>query len=77
MSRTCDICGKAPMHSKKLSKSNYACHHTQNVQKPNLSKVKTVIDGTTVTLNVCAKCLRSGFIDKKVKVPKTEVSEKK
>ncbi|MCR4626298.1 MAG: 50S ribosomal protein L28, partial [Treponema sp.] len=35
------------------------------------------LGGRTVTLKVCTRCLRSGFITKKVKVPKeTPVAEK-
>ena len=71
MSRTCDICGKSPMYGNKVSNSY---NHTKRTWRPNLLKVKTTIDGTTRTINVCTRCLRSGFIEKKVHVPKTEVS---
>lgn len=67
MSRTCDICGKHPSSGNKVSKS---FNHTHRTWKPNLLKVKTEVGGTTATLNVCTRCLRSGFITKKVKVPK-------
>lgn len=69
MSRTCDICGKHPMYGNKVSKS---FNHTHRTWKPNLLKVKTELDGTTHTLNVCTRCLRSGFITKKVSVPKED-----
>jgi large subunit ribosomal protein L28 len=70
MSRTCDICGKSPMYGNKVSNSY---NHTKRTWRPNLLKVKTTIEGTTRTINVCTRCLRSGFIEKKVHVPKTEV----
>lgn len=63
MSRTCDICGKHPMHGNKVSKSY---NHTRRTWRPNLLKVKTELFGTTRTLNVCTKCLRSGYVTKKI-----------
>lgn len=74
MSRTCDVCGKHPIHGNKVSNSY---NHTRRQWKPNLVKVKTTIGGTTVTLNVCTQCLRSGFVTKKVRVPKPASTEAK
>jgi len=74
MARTCDVCGKSPMYGNKVSKS---FNHTHRTWKPNLLKIKTELGGQTATLKVCTRCLRSGFITKKVKVPKeTPVAEK-
>ena len=72
MSRECDICGKHTMFGNRVSKSY---HHTRHQWKPNLIKMRTVIDGETIPVRICAQCLRSGFIPKKVKVPK-DVSAK-
>jgi large subunit ribosomal protein L28 len=66
MSRRCDICGKGTITGNNVSKSNI---HTRRTWKPNLVKIKTEIDGTTMTLSVCTRCLRSGYITKKVHVP--------
>lgn len=71
MSRTCDICGKGTITGNNVSKSNI---HTKRTWKPNLVKVKTMVAGTTVTLRVCTRCLRSGFIDKKVHVPQAKAN---
>lgn len=65
MSRTCDICGKSPVHGNKVSKSY---NHSRRTWRPNLLKVKTEIDGTTVTLKICTRCLSKGFVQKKVNV---------
>jgi large subunit ribosomal protein L28 len=65
MSRTCDICGKHPQYGYKVSNSY---NHTRRTWRPNLIKIKTQVGGTTATLNVCARCLRSGFVTKKVNV---------
>ena len=65
MSRTCDLCGKGPTHGNRVSKSY---HHTRHTWYPNLLKLKTEIDGTTMTLRICTKCLKSGFVTKKINV---------
>ena len=73
MSRACDICGKGVMSGNKVSKSY---NHTRRTWRPNLLKVRTVLGGTTMKLNVCTRCLKSGFIEKKVNVPKPAVENK-
>ncbi|HZK20570.1 MAG TPA: 50S ribosomal protein L28 [Treponemataceae bacterium] len=67
MSRICDICGKGTITGNSVSKSKI---HTRRTWKPNLIKVKTEIDGTAMTVKICARCLKSGYISKKVRVPK-------
>jgi large subunit ribosomal protein L28 len=63
MSRTCDICGKGPVSGNKVS---HAHNKTRRVWRPNLKKIKTELEGTTVTLKICARCLRSDYIARKV-----------
>ena len=63
MSRRCEICGKGSLSGNKVSKSY---NHTRRVWKPNLVKVKTEIGGTTMTIKMCTRCLRSGYVTKKV-----------
>ncbi|MDR2096801.1 MAG: 50S ribosomal protein L28 [Treponema sp.] len=63
MSRTCDICGKHTITGNSVSHSK---NHTRRTWKPNIIKVKTQVNGTTVTLKVCARCLKSDKIVKKV-----------
>ena len=74
MSRTCDLCGKHPMHGNKVSNSY---HHTRRTWKPNLLKLKTEIGGTTMTLRICTQCLRSGFVTKKISVVPANAGAKK
>lgn len=63
MSRRCEICGKGTMSGNTVSKSR---NHQRRTWKPNLVEVKTEIDGTTTTVKLCTRCLRSGYIVKKV-----------
>jgi large subunit ribosomal protein L28 len=63
MARKCEICGKQTISGNKVS---HAKNHSRRVWKPNLVKVKTMISGTTLTVKLCARCLRSDYITKKV-----------
>lgn len=63
MSRRCDICGKGTQSGNSVSKSY---NHTRRTWKPNLVEIKTEIGGTTMTLKLCTRCLRSGYVTKKV-----------
>lgn len=70
MSRTCDLCGKRTSFGNNVSKSY---NHTRRTWKPNLIKIRTEFGGHTETLKICTRCLKSDFIEKKVRVPKDAV----
>ena len=53
----CEICGKAVQFGLAVSHSN---RKTNRTWKPNIRRVKAVVNGTPKTLNVCSRCLRSG-----------------
>lgn len=74
MSRTCDVCGKHPMHGNKVSNSY---NHTRRIWRPNLLKIKTEVCGTTRTIRICTQCLRSGFVTKKINVVPANAAAKK
>ncbi len=74
MSRTCDICGKHTVTGNKVSNSY---NHTKRTWKPNLHKMKIELDGTTRTIKICAQCLRSDFVTKKIKVVPANAGAKK
>ncbi|MEL3904602.1 MAG: 50S ribosomal protein L28 [Treponemataceae bacterium] len=63
MARVCDICGKGTSTGHTVSKSK---HHTKRVWKPNLLKMKTEIGGTVMSVRICTRCLKSGYLTKKV-----------
>ena len=59
----CDICGKTLAHGNKISIArSHVSRRTSRTFKPNLRKVKAIIDGDTKTISVCSKCLRSGKV---------------
>lgn len=63
MARRCELCGKGTVAGNNVS---HAHNTTRRVFKPNIVKVKTVLEGTTKTIKVCTRCLRSGKVVKKV-----------
>jgi len=39
---------------------------TKRTTKPNIQRVKVVVDGTPQRMRVCTRCIRSGRIEKRV-----------
>lgn len=63
MARKCEICGKGTASGNNVS---HAHNKTRRVWKPNLVKVKTMLEGKTKSVKVCTRCLRSGKVQKVV-----------
>ena len=59
----CDICGKAVTNGNKISIArSHVSRRTSRTFKPNLRRVKAIVNGNTKTISVCSKCLRSGKV---------------
>ena len=43
--------------------------HTLRKFKPNIQKVRAVVDGVAKRVRLCTRCLKSGAITKKVRAP--------
>ena len=52
----CSMCGKGVVFGHTVSHSNRKCNRTW---KPNIRRVKAVVDGTNQTIYVCSRCLRT------------------
>ncbi|MCD6500314.1 MAG: 50S ribosomal protein L28 [Deltaproteobacteria bacterium] len=63
MAYVCEICGKNRSVANNVSHSHIK---TKRVQKPNLQRVKAVVDGHTKHIMVCTRCLRSGKVVKAI-----------
>ena len=63
MSKVCVVCGKRPVMGNSRSHSNVA---TKRRFDPNLQHVRIMIDGRPKNAYVCARCLRSGRVEKAV-----------
>ncbi|MBN1984073.1 MAG: 50S ribosomal protein L28 [Chitinivibrionales bacterium] len=55
MARTCQICGKRPVSGRTIS---HAHNINNRVVYPNLRTIKTIIQGTSMKIKVCMKCLK-------------------
>ena len=57
----CSICGKGVTFGHNVSHSN---RKTNRTWKPNIRKVKAVVNGSNTTVSVCSRCLRSGKVER-------------
>ncbi len=55
MAAKCDICGKTVMTGHNVSHSN---RRTKRKWKPNLRKVRVIVNGRKKTLRICMKCYK-------------------
>lgn len=61
----CEICNKSVNYGNKLSITrSHISKRTSRTWKPNLRTVKTIVNGQPKRIKVCAKCLRSGKVEK-------------
>ena len=70
MGKFCQVCGKGLMSGNNVSHSNRKSSH---FWAPNVQKVRINLGGTPVSLNVCTRCLRSGYVSRAL--PKQKVAE--
>lgn len=61
MSMKCEICGKKRMVGHNVSHSNIK---SKRVQRPNIRRVRAVVNGRARRIRVCSRCLRSGKVVK-------------
>lgn len=59
----CEICGKGVSFGIKVSHSHRRANRTW---KPNIKKVRAVVNGSVKSVNVCTRCLRSGKVQRAV-----------
>ncbi|MBE7063760.1 MAG: 50S ribosomal protein L28 [Clostridia bacterium] len=55
----CNICGKGVSFGIQVSHSH---RRSNKMWKPNIKKVKAIVNGTPKTVHVCSRCLRSGLV---------------
>jgi len=59
----CNFCEKSVVFGLKVSHSN---RKTNRTWKPNVRKVKAVVNGAHKSVYVCTRCLRSGKVQRAV-----------
>ena len=63
MAKVCDICGKGALRGHNVS---HAHNVTNRRWQPNLHKARVKIGESIQTVKICARCLRSGKVQKVV-----------
>lgn len=63
MANYCEICGKGTVTGMNVSHSHLK---TKRTWKPNIQRVRAVVDGEVKRVNVCTRCLRSGKVQRSV-----------
>ncbi len=63
MARKCDICGKEKHSGFMLSHSHI---RTKRSWKPNIQKVRAVINGSPQRIKVCSRCLKAGKVKRAI-----------
>ena len=61
MGKFCQVCGKGLMTGHNVSHSN---RKTNRTWAPNVQKVRINCGSRVMTVNVCTRCLRSGYVRK-------------
>lgn len=74
MARVCEICGKGKLNGNRITRRGKAKkeggvgrHITKvatHTQKPNLKKIKAIVDGSPKRIKVCTKCIKSGRVER-------------
>ncbi len=63
MAKKCDICGKEKKSGFMLSHSHI---RTKRNWKPNIQKVKAVINGVPQRIRVCSRCLKANKVKRAI-----------
>ena len=59
----CEICERSIAHGNKISIArSHVSRRSTRTFKPNLRRVKAIVNGNVKTISVCSKCLRSGKV---------------
>ena len=61
MANYCEVCGKGVQTGMNVSHSHLK---TKRTWKPNIQRVRVVLNGQTTRQNVCTRCLRSGKVER-------------
>lgn len=74
MARECDFCGKATITGNRVPRKGkskkqggngeHVVRRTQRTFRPNLFKVRALLEGRQTKVRVCAKCIKAGKVVK-------------
>lgn len=63
MANLCEICSKSPSSGNNVSHSHLKSRRTW---KPNIQRVKAIVNGEVKRVNTCTRCLRSGKVQRAI-----------
>ena len=63
MANVCQVCGKGEVTGNNVSHSNLK---TKRVWKPNIQRVKALVNGEVKKINICTRCLRTNKVSRAV-----------
>lgn len=63
MANVCEICGKGEQSGFNVSHSHLK---TKRSWKPNIQRVKALVEGQVKRVNTCTRCLRSGKVQRAI-----------
>ena len=61
MACVCEVCAKGERAGMNVSHSHLK---TKRTWKPNIQRVRAVVNGEVKRVNVCTRCLRSGKVER-------------
>ncbi|HEY8909224.1 MAG TPA: 50S ribosomal protein L28 [Desulfosporosinus sp.] len=61
MANVCAVCAKGVTTGYQVSHSHI---RTKRTWKPNLQRVRAIVNGTPARIKVCTRCLRSGKVQR-------------
>lgn len=59
----CDVCGKSLVFENQVSHSH---RRSNRIYKPNVQRVKAIVNGRPTHIYACTRCLRSGKVQRAV-----------
>lgn len=59
----CEVCGKGKIAGFNVSHSHLK---TKRTWKPNIQRVRAIVEGDVKRVNVCTRCLRSGKVQRAI-----------
>ena len=63
MAKVCEICGKGAISGCRIT---HWMKRNKRLFRPNIRKVRAIVDGTPQIVNVCTRCLRSNRVTRAV-----------
>ena len=63
MAHVCEICHKHTVSGMNVSHSHLK---TKRTWKPNIQRVRAIVNGEVKRVNVCTRCLRSGKVQRAI-----------